>query len=64
MKRVILVRHGQTEENIKQIIQGHNHGTLSDLGREQAMKVGEKLKDEDIGAIYSSDLDFSRTNPV
>ena len=54
--KVILVRHGQTEENMKRIMQGVGTGTLSDLGREQARKVAEKLKDEKIDVIYSSDL--------
>jgi len=56
MKKLILVRHGETEENKTNIVQGHKYGTLSDLGKEQAKKVAEKLKSEDIGAIYSSDL--------
>jgi broad specificity phosphatase PhoE len=54
--KIILVRHGETESNKTKVIQGHLHGALSDLGKEQAKLVGEKLKDENLGAIYSSDL--------
>lgn len=54
--KLIITRHGETEENKKKIIQGHLHGTLSDLGKEQARKLAERLKDEKIDLILSSDL--------
>jgi probable phosphoglycerate mutase len=54
--KLILTRHGQTEENKKRIVQGHLPGKLSDLGLEQAKKVAERLKDEKLDHIYSSDL--------
>ena len=54
--RLIITRHGETEENIKGIFQGQNPGTLSDLGIEQAEKVASRLKEEKIDYIFSSDL--------
>ncbi|MEM4755572.1 MAG: histidine phosphatase family protein [Candidatus Woesearchaeota archaeon] len=54
--KLILVRHGQTLGNVKKIIQGQQHGKLSALGKEQAKKVGLRLKHEQIDAIYTSDL--------
>ena len=54
--KLILTRHGETEENKKHIIQGHLPGTLSRGGIEQGRKLAERLKDEKIGAIFSSDL--------
>ena len=54
--RLILTRHGQTEENVKRILQGHMPGKLTPLGIEQAKKLASRLKDENIDAIYSSDL--------
>jgi len=54
--KLIITRHGETIENKKGIIQGHLHGTLSELGKEQVRKVAERLKDEKIDYIYSSDL--------
>ncbi len=54
--KLIITRHGETEENKQGIIQGHLHGTLSDLGKEQAQKLAERLKDEKIDFIFSSDL--------
>jgi len=54
--KLIIVRHGETLENIQNIMQGHWHGTLSEKGIEQAQKLGLYFKDEKIDIIYSSDL--------
>lgn len=54
--KLIIVRHGETEENKKRIIQGHMEGKLSEEGVNQAKKVGERLKNEKIDVIYTSDL--------
>jgi broad specificity phosphatase PhoE len=54
--KLILTRHGETEENLAGIIQGHLPGKLSKNGISQAKKVALRLKDERIDYIYSSDL--------
>src|SRR3989344_166472 len=54
--RIIIVRHGETLENIQDVLMGHMPGTLSELGIEQARKVALRLKDERIEYIFSSDL--------
>ena len=54
--RLILVRHGETRENVKGICQGHLPGHLTSKGISQAKKVAKRLKDENIDVIYSSDL--------
>jgi len=54
--KLIITRHGETEENKIGKLQGHLPGQLSELGKEQARKVAERLKDEKIDYIYSSDL--------
>ncbi len=54
--RLILTRHGETEENQAGIIQGHLPGKLSRTGLRQAEKVALRLKTEKIDHIYSSDL--------
>ncbi|MCD4761633.1 histidine phosphatase family protein [bacterium] len=54
--RLIVTRHGQTEENKKKIFQGHLPGKLSELGIEQAQKLALRLKNEKIDVIFSSDL--------
>lgn len=54
--RLILTRHGETEENKQHIIQSHLPGTLSAEGIEQAEKLAERLAEENIDIIFSSDL--------
>jgi len=58
--KLIFVRHGETEENLRDITQGHLPGKLSEKGREQAMSIGKALEGEKIDAIYSSDLNRAR----
>ena len=54
--KLILTRHGETEENMQGILVGHAHGTLSAAGIQQAKHLAERLKTEHINYIYSSDL--------
>ena len=54
--QIIIVRHGQTEWNIKKIRQGHLDSPLTAKGRVQARALGERLAREKFTAIYSSDL--------
>jgi len=54
--KLIIARHGETEENAKGIAQGHLPGKLNANGIKQAKQLALRLKDEKIDAIYSSDL--------
>lgn len=54
--KLILLRHGETEDNVKRIIQGHLPGKLTENGILQAQKAGKRLENEKIDVIYSSDL--------
>ncbi len=54
--RLLLVRHGQSVGNVRQILQGQDNGMLTDLGREQAAEVADRLKEEHIDAFIASDL--------
>ncbi|MCX6729198.1 MAG: histidine phosphatase family protein [Candidatus Saccharibacteria bacterium] len=54
--KLILVRHGQTEENNQGIIIGQNPGKLSTEGIESAKKLAAVLKTRDVDYIVSSDL--------
>ena len=54
--RLILVRHGASTWNEERRIQGQLDPPLSELGREQAVKVGERFRGTRIDAFYSSDL--------
>ena len=54
--RLYIIRHGETIENRKGIIQGHNQGTLTDDGLAQAKAIAKRLAEEPVDVIYSSDL--------
>ncbi len=54
--RLIVVRHGETEDNVSDIVQGQRHGKLTKRGISQAKKAALFLKGEKIDAIFSSDL--------
>jgi len=54
--RLIAVRHGETAWNLDTRIQGHIDIGLNATGLWQAQRAGQALADEDIGAIYASDL--------
>jgi len=56
MLNLILVRHGETDWNHEQRIQGQLDIPLNKNGAEQARAVFNKLKREPIDAIFSSDL--------
>ena len=55
--RILLIRHGETEWNKAQRIQGQIDIALNDTGRSQALRLGQALAQEPIAAIYASDLD-------
>lgn len=57
--RLYLVRHGATQLSAEDRFAGEIGVDLSSEGREQAARLGERLRDDEIGAIYSSPL--SRT---
>ncbi len=54
--KLIITRHGETEENLNKIWQGHLQGKLTEKGIEQAKKLANRLRDEKLDVIFSSDL--------
>lgn len=56
MTTIFLVRHGETVDNARQIMQGQTPGELNEQGREQARQVAEHLATEEIDAVVASDL--------
>lgn len=48
MKRLYLLRHGQTEFNVKKLVQGRCDSPLTDLGCEQARVAAAWLKARDV----------------
>ncbi|MEG6565887.1 histidine phosphatase family protein [Thermoanaerobacterium saccharolyticum] len=55
--RLFIVRHGETLWNRQKKIQGVSDTELSDEGMKQAYLLSQRLKNEIIDVIFSSDLD-------
>ncbi|MFA7662518.1 MAG: histidine phosphatase family protein [Patescibacteria group bacterium] len=56
MSKIFLVRHGQDTDNAAGILNGRRDTELTELGREQAKKVANKLGDNAVEVIYASPL--------
>jgi len=52
---IILIRHGETEWNSQQRMQGHSNSDLSSVGQAQIQALGEWMKNVPFDHIYSSD---------
>lgn len=48
MKRLYLLRHGQTEFNVKKLVQGRCDSPLTDLGRQQAGMAATWIKSHNV----------------
>lgn len=55
-----LVRHGETQWNAEQRVQGQTDVPLNETGREQAALTGNRLARVRFRAIYSSDMSRAR----
>lgn len=56
MIEIVLVRHGETKENVKRLCQGQSEGTLTENGVKQNELLAEKLKEFLFETIYTSPL--------
>lgn len=54
--KIIFSTHGETLQNIDDIIQGQTDGDLSVNGRRQIASLADNLKDEKLDYIYTSSL--------
>lgn len=54
MTRIYLTRHGETEWNLAHKFQGKLDSPLTEVGKQQAEWLSERLKDVEFTAIYSS----------
>jgi len=52
---IILIRHGETEWNSQQRMQGHSNSDLSSVGQAQIQALGQWMKNLPFDHIYSSD---------
>ena len=54
--RVLLARHGATTLSVEDRFAGSSDVPLSDEGVEQARRLGQRLADEPVAAVYCSDM--------
>ncbi len=54
--RLFLVRHGQTDANLKRLLQGSSNGILNATGIQQVEQLGHHLKNVALDHIYASDM--------
>jgi probable phosphoglycerate mutase len=59
MTKLYLVRHGETVDNVRQILQGQMQGQLNDTGIRQAEAVRDEMADVSLDAVVASDLQRS-----
>jgi broad specificity phosphatase PhoE len=58
---VLLARHGETDDNREPIrVQGFTDTPLNDVGRRQAAELAERVADDGIASLWSSDLSRAR----
>ncbi len=57
---VLLVRHGETDDNAADRLQGRADTPLNDRGREQSRALARALRDEGLRALYTSPLRRAR----
>lgn len=56
MRKLFLIRHGESQWNVLRKIQGQKDTNLTELGEKQALSLAKKLLNEDIDTIVTSDL--------
>lgn len=54
--QIYLTRHGETDWNQENRLQGHTDIPLNQKGKEQALLLNQKLKEIEFAAVFSSDL--------
>jgi probable phosphoglycerate mutase len=60
MTTLLLVRHGETDWNAEGRLQGHTDRPLTPYGRRQSRKLADELAEEQLDAVYASDLGRAR----
>jgi broad specificity phosphatase PhoE len=57
---ILLARHGESDWNRTKQWQGFADRPLTELGRQQARELAERLRETELEAVYSSDLQRAR----
>jgi broad specificity phosphatase PhoE len=58
--KLALIRHGQTDWNVRGLLQGHSDIPLNEVGEDQARRAAEHYQFLQISKLFSSDLQRAR----
>ncbi|SES69366.1 probable phosphoglycerate mutase [Natronincola peptidivorans] len=64
MKKIYIVRHGETNWNLEGKTQGKKDSKLTELGYLQTQKLAHRLSEEKIEVIYSSNLVRAKSTAI
>lgn len=53
---LLFIRHGETQDNIDRVLQGHRDTDLTEKGHKEAKVLAQKLQGQQIDVIYHSPL--------
>lgn len=53
---VVFETHSTSEDNERSVASGWAHSRLSESGREQARRLGERRRNDGLAAVFVSDL--------
>ena len=56
LSMIYIIRHGQTEMNSRQVLQGRSDYALNEVGVAQAMDAAKRLRDVAFSQVYASPL--------
>ena len=56
LSMIYIIRHGQTEMNSRQVLQGRSDYALNEVGVAQAMAAAKRLRDVAFSQVYASPL--------
>ena len=60
MRRILLARHGETSWNAIGRLQGHTDIELNEVGRDQALRLAQRLASAGVSEVWTSDLARAR----
>ncbi|MGH9457181.1 MAG: histidine phosphatase family protein [Thermoanaerobaculia bacterium] len=61
IRRLVVVRHGETRDNVRGIAQGWSDSELTERGLVQVERVAERLRDLGAGSLWTSPLPRAST---
>lgn len=62
--KLILVRHGETDQNASGLLMGRADFPLNDVGRQQSERIAARLQKEHIDVIFTSTLQRAATTAL